>query len=62
MAMTRFKLTGRSRMRRLWWAPWKKVEEFEIYMVFWSHGFFWYSRDQIRRYMPTTVYTALPPK
>lgn len=62
MGKPMFKLTGRSRMRRPWWAPWKKVEEFEIYMVFWSHGFFWYSRDQIRRYMPNTVYTALPPK
>lgn len=55
-----FKLTGRSRMRRLWWAPWTKREEFEIYMIFFSSGFFWYSREQIRSHLPSSIYEQLP--
>lgn len=50
-----FKLTGRSRLRRPWWAPWSQREEYEVYIIFWGSDFVWYTEKQVKRYLPHLI-------
>ena len=45
-------LTGRRRIRRLLLKPWKKVEEFEIKISFFTVSYIWLTRDKMDSHRP----------
>jgi hypothetical protein len=47
--------TGRRKMRRLWWAPWRSREVFEICFTLAGQRYGWYTEDYIRANLPHRV-------